>query len=179
MQYCQYPWFILDRMKAICNLYIFRYYRMLLIQSSISWDITACSPLKVNQSFGWTCRFLFQGWGIKQVIHQFEAGSTQSPPFVFGLVFDPEYGRDMFSEMSVEFRLISYRYILEDRTLNTHRHENLTSYIWHSCSPFWNYLNPLQPTGYCMHTQTSAANLKIMYFAQSAHIWISHSSLNK
>jgi hypothetical protein len=59
-----------DRMNFSCKI---RCFRILLVKSSILWDITACSPLKVNQSFGGTCRFLFQGRKINQAISQHEA----------------------------------------------------------------------------------------------------------
>jgi hypothetical protein len=60
------------------------------LKSSISWDITPCSPLKVNRRFGGTCRLHFQGRSISQARNQREAGHKQS------LFFDPEGGGEMF-----------------------------------------------------------------------------------
>jgi hypothetical protein len=47
------------------------------LKSSIFWDITACSPLKVNLRFGGTCRLHRQGRRIIQARKQREAGSKQ------------------------------------------------------------------------------------------------------
>jgi hypothetical protein len=38
------------------------------MKSSIFWDITPCSPLKVNRHFGRTCRIYFKGRRISQPI---------------------------------------------------------------------------------------------------------------
>jgi hypothetical protein len=46
------------------------------MKSSIFWDITPCSPLKVNRSFGETCRLHLQGGRISQANNQREAGSN-------------------------------------------------------------------------------------------------------
>jgi hypothetical protein len=45
------------------------------------WDITPCSPLKVNQRFGGTCRLHLQGRKIRQSKKQHEACSKQSETF--------------------------------------------------------------------------------------------------
>jgi hypothetical protein len=45
----------------------------------IFWDITPCSPLKVNQLFGGTCRLHCKSRKISQARNQHEAGSKQSP----------------------------------------------------------------------------------------------------
>jgi hypothetical protein len=50
-------------------------------KSSIFWDITPCSPFKVNQRFGRTCRIHLQG---QRITHLFYAG------FSLGLFFDRE-----------------------------------------------------------------------------------------
>jgi hypothetical protein len=46
------------------------------MNSSIFWDITPCSPLKVNRRFGGTCRLHLQGW-ISQARNHRDAGSKQ------------------------------------------------------------------------------------------------------
>jgi hypothetical protein len=56
------------------------------MKSSIFWDITPCSPLKVNWRFGGTCRLHPQGRIISRALSAncFHAG------FLLGLFFDPE-----------------------------------------------------------------------------------------
>jgi hypothetical protein len=60
------------------------------LKNSISWDITPCSPLKVNGCFGVKRLLHLQGQRINQGRHQQEAGSKQS------LFFYLEAGGDMF-----------------------------------------------------------------------------------
>jgi hypothetical protein len=55
------------------------------MKSTIFWDITPCSPLKVNQSFGGTYHLNLQGLATC-----FHSG------FLIGVFFDPEDGDDMF-----------------------------------------------------------------------------------
>jgi hypothetical protein len=43
------------------------------MKSSIFWDITPCSPLKVNIHFGGTCRPHLQGWSISQARNRRES----------------------------------------------------------------------------------------------------------
>jgi hypothetical protein len=57
------------------------------MKSSIFWDITPRSPLRVNRHFGGTCRLQFQVRRISHARNQREAGSKQS---------SAEDGRDMF-----------------------------------------------------------------------------------
>jgi hypothetical protein len=47
------------------------------MKSSIPWDITTCSPLKVKRRFGGTCLHL-QGLKTNQARHQHEAGSKKT-----------------------------------------------------------------------------------------------------
>jgi hypothetical protein len=48
------------------------------LKSSIFWDITPCSPLKVNQRFGGTCRLQLQGQRISRARNQSESmGQTE------------------------------------------------------------------------------------------------------
>jgi hypothetical protein len=56
------------------------------MKSIIFWDITQCSPLKVNRRFGGTYRLHLQAL----LATCFYTG------FLLGLYFDPEDGGDMF-----------------------------------------------------------------------------------
>jgi hypothetical protein len=47
-------------------------------KSSVFWDITSCSPLKVNRCFGATCRRHLHGRRISEARNQREAVSKQS-----------------------------------------------------------------------------------------------------
>jgi hypothetical protein len=63
------------------------------INSSLFWDITTCSPPKVNRRFGVTYRLHLQGRRISQTKHHchlFHAG------FLLGLFFDSNDGGDKF-----------------------------------------------------------------------------------
>jgi hypothetical protein len=51
---------------------------VVVMESSIVWDITPCSPVKVNRRFGETCRLHLQGRRINQARNKREAGSRQS-----------------------------------------------------------------------------------------------------
>jgi hypothetical protein len=48
------------------------------MKSSTFWDITPCSPLKVNWRFWGTCCFHLQGRRVSQARNQHEASSKQS-----------------------------------------------------------------------------------------------------
>jgi hypothetical protein len=43
------------------------------LRSSVFWDITQCSRLKVNRRFGGTCRLHLQGWRISRARNQRES----------------------------------------------------------------------------------------------------------
>jgi hypothetical protein len=87
--------------------------------SSIFWDLTPCSPLKVNRRFGGTFRFHVQGRRISQVRNQREAGSKHSSALKKKICS---------SETSVDFQQTTRFYISDDRTLHNHRRENLKFY---------------------------------------------------
>jgi hypothetical protein len=87
------------------------------IKSSIVWDITLCSPLKVNWCFGGTCRFHLQG-KINQARHQHDVGQKQdSVGFLLGLLFTLMIEATCSSEMFVGCQWTTWHYIPEDRTL--------------------------------------------------------------
>jgi hypothetical protein len=48
-------------------------------KSSVFWDVTIRSALKVSQRFGGTCHLHFQGQRVKQVRNLYEAGSMHVP----------------------------------------------------------------------------------------------------
>jgi hypothetical protein len=68
----------------------------LVIKSCIFWDITPCSPLKVNLRFGVTCRLHLQGQRISRARNQCESRALLAAcfhaGFLLGLFFDPEDG---------------------------------------------------------------------------------------
>jgi hypothetical protein len=71
------------------------------MKSCVFWDITPCSPLKVNRRFVGACRATY-----------FHAG------FLLSLFFDPGDGGDMCLR-NVGWQRTTRRYIPEDRTLET------------------------------------------------------------
>jgi hypothetical protein len=73
--------------------------------SSVFFDITTCSPLKVNQHFVRMCHLQHKGRRINQATNQLEAGSKH-----------PEYGGEIFLRTSVDFKLTTWRYVLEDNS---------------------------------------------------------------
>jgi hypothetical protein len=91
-------------------------------KSSVFWDITPCSPLSVNRRFGGSYRLHLQGRKISQARNRCQAGSKENS----GLL---KTEATCFSEMSVDFKRTTRRYIPEDRNLHNHRCENLKSYM--------------------------------------------------
>jgi hypothetical protein len=47
------------------------------MKSTIFWDITPCSPLKINGRFGGTCHFHLQGLRISRARHQYVASTLK------------------------------------------------------------------------------------------------------
>jgi hypothetical protein len=60
------------------------------MKSTILWDITPCSALKINRRFGGTCRKKPAWKQVALLVTYFHAG------FLLGLLFDSEDGNDMF-----------------------------------------------------------------------------------
>jgi hypothetical protein len=83
----------------------FGVYTPVVMKSTIFWDITSYSPLKVNRRFGGKYRLHLQSW----------LSTSFHAAVLFGL-FYPEYGGDMFSETSIDFQQATRRYIPEDST---------------------------------------------------------------
>jgi hypothetical protein len=77
----------------------------------VFWDIGPCSPLKVNRTFGATCRLHLQGRSIRQGRNQHEAGSKLSTCSLL------VYSLACSSKTSVGFQRTTLRYIQEGRTL--------------------------------------------------------------
>jgi hypothetical protein len=98
------------------------------VKDFVFWDITLCSPLKINRRFGETCVQAKEETSIKQV-----ASRALIP---VGLFFDTEMKMTCSFETSVEFQWTKRRYIPDDGTLLDHRCENHNSCtscrFWHS-----------------------------------------------
>jgi hypothetical protein len=63
-----------------------------IVKSSVFWDITPCSPSKVNRSFGGTCRLHLQGRKINQRESRWQAWNI----FLRNVVeSQPKFRRDM------------------------------------------------------------------------------------
>jgi hypothetical protein len=64
---------------------------VVIMKSSIFWDVTVCSRVKVNRRFRGTYRLYFQGrMGAKQELCLLQTG------FLLGLFFYTEDGGDVF-----------------------------------------------------------------------------------
>jgi hypothetical protein len=97
------------------------------MKSTIFWDITPCSPLKVNRRFGGTCLHL-QGLRISQARKQI----CLLPAFtlVSGSAYTSTLKMEAIctSETSIEFKRNSRRYIPKDGTLQINPVHNFTPY---------------------------------------------------
>jgi hypothetical protein len=89
-EYCIF--LLLDHFFAVSVTSPIKYQRMtcfsklwLFGRVSVFWDITPCSPFKVNRSFGGTCRFHLQDQTI-----------SHHADFLLGMLLDPEDGDDTF-----------------------------------------------------------------------------------
>jgi hypothetical protein len=81
-----------------------------IVKSTIFWDITPFSPLKVNRRFGVTYHLHLQGRSISRARNQ-RKSRWQSLPYA--------------TKTTVDFQRITWRYIPENSTLHNHRCENL------------------------------------------------------
>jgi hypothetical protein len=99
------------------------------MKSSIVWDITLCSPLKVNRRFEGTCHLHMQDRRRNQ-----QEADKHIPPICFMLTscllycFTMKMELKCFSETSPDFQRITQFCIPEDRTLHSDRCENVRSY---------------------------------------------------
>jgi hypothetical protein len=93
-----------------------------IMESSIFWDITPCSPFKISRWFGWTCRLQLQGRRISQARDQCESRwqaedlafrlvsrSTCTLTLMMGAIYSPQ--------TSVDIQRTALRHIPEDGTL--------------------------------------------------------------
>jgi hypothetical protein len=70
------------------------------MKSSIFWDVTLCSPLKVNRRFGGTCRLHHQGQRINRATSMKAGGKQSLPPAGY-----KHYLRVKFEVMSDSFQV--------------------------------------------------------------------------
>jgi hypothetical protein len=106
MHYRQTPAVLLGELKhcfSYTNMFEFVGFEVLkavVIKSTIVWDITPCSPLKVNRSFGVTYRLHLQGRRISQERNQMASRALLATwfhaGFLHSLFFDPEDRGAMF-----------------------------------------------------------------------------------
>jgi hypothetical protein len=100
----------------------------MLIKSSVFWDITPCSPLKVDRCFGGTSHLHFQGRRIRQARNQSEAGRKQILVSFLAYYSTLKMEVTCSSETLIDFQRTTRPYIPEERTLHNHRCEELKSY---------------------------------------------------
>jgi hypothetical protein len=89
-----------------------------------SWDITTCSPVKVNRTFVVKYRLHVRSWRVSQARNQYESRSMYSSAccllradFLFDVFFNPEDWCSILLQNSVHFHRTTRCYISEDRTL--------------------------------------------------------------
>jgi hypothetical protein len=99
------------------------------LKNSVFWDITPCSPSKINWRFGEICRLHRQSRRISQAIKQRESLFATCFTLVSCLSYSSTLKMEVTcsSETSVDFRRTTRRYIPEDRALHNHRCENFKS----------------------------------------------------
>jgi hypothetical protein len=112
-------------------------------KSSIFWDITLCSPLKVNQRFRGTCHLHLRGRRKSLLATCFTPVSFSA----YSLTMKME--ATCSCELSADFQWTTWCHIPEDRTLHDHQYENLKSYMfpssslnmlsWYTYMVIWNY----------------------------------------
>jgi hypothetical protein len=91
------------------------------MKSTIFWDITPCSPLKVNRHFGGKYRLNLQGRknkpSKKPAWNQVASRDCFHAGFLLGLFSNLKMGGICSSEISLDFQRTTRRYIPEDITL--------------------------------------------------------------
>jgi hypothetical protein len=103
---------------------------IIMLKISVFWDITLCSPVKVNQSSGVTCRLDLKGWRVIQARNQHQAGSKQRfhIGFLLDLLFDPEDGGYIvFRNIGWEPQIQIYRWGSHDLEYRILNKQNQTS----------------------------------------------------
>jgi hypothetical protein len=97
----------------------FEVFTEVVMKSSIFWDITSCSPLKVNGSFGGTCRLHLQGRKVS-----WERNQRESLSPAFTLVSCSAYSSALkmeaicSSETTGDFKRTTWRYIQKTELFN-------------------------------------------------------------
>jgi hypothetical protein len=121
--------------RAVISVFILLALRDKFMQSSsVFWDITPCSPLKVIWRFGGTYRRHIQDRRISHTRNQHEAGGNLcSFPLKLQLTFNGLHGImsqkiELFITTAVRTSDPTRHYVPEDRTLHNHSCENLRSY---------------------------------------------------
>jgi hypothetical protein len=109
-------------MLTKCHRVGYKVLKAVVMNSSIFWDTTSCSPSKFNWRFGGTCRLHLQSRRINQARNRQEAGSKHGD--YFKLVSCLAYFSNLkteatcSSETSNDFQRTTRCYIPEDITLN-------------------------------------------------------------
>jgi hypothetical protein len=91
------------------------------MKSTIFWDITPCSPLKVNRRFGGTYRLHLQGRRISRAGNQRERSACHllPPSFPVSLFFDPE-DADIFNEtVRIQWKKTAFYYATLGNTVRS------------------------------------------------------------
>jgi hypothetical protein len=112
-----------------------------MLNNSVFWDITPCSPLKVKRCFVGIYRFLLQCPTSRT---RYQRGL----PAAFNLVSCSAYSTLKMeaicsSETSLDFQRITRRYIPDDSSTHNHRCKNLKSYAIIQFLPHCKY--PVSP----------------------------------
>jgi hypothetical protein len=104
---------------------------VVVMKSSIFWDIMSCSLLKVNRRFERTCCLYFLGRRISQARTQRESKWQSS---IIRRLHVPSKSR-------LTFRRLHGIYIPDDRTLNDWEHYSISSTVWNIINVlFWDSL---------------------------------------
>jgi hypothetical protein len=167
--------FLLNRpYQALKTILVFEVLTAVAMKSSIFWDVTPCSPLKVNRRFGRTCRLYFNGRRIRPARNKREVKRKETSTD-FQRTTRPDRNLPTYCFVGCDAtwsgrRLPMHRrnmlppYWLEDRgskqlrgymashprksTLQSHRSESLKS---HFTNPSFSATTKLRPTGCLLH----------------------------